>query len=209
MRSVSFSPSRSSWRRSAPGPPTSSSGGRRASTPRRTRRSGRSSPPSSRRPASRSSSSSIRRTELPDKIVAALEAGQPPDFAFGMLLTDYIAAVGLRGSARRPLRRGRPLRGPVRSGRARLRSRCSTRRPGRGPLRAADGPRDQPRPRLEEPAGAGGLHPRRHPEGVGGVLVLLVRPGAAGRAPGHWAATTSGASGCRCRSTPATPTNQF
>ena len=31
-----------------------------------------------------------RRSELPDKIVAALEAGQPPDFAFGFLLQDYI-----------------------------------------------------------------------------------------------------------------------
>ena len=31
----------------------------------------------------------------------------------------------------------------------------------------------------------GGLHPRRHPERVGGLLVVLVRPGAARRAAGH------------------------
>ena len=43
----------------------------------------------------------------------------------------------------------------------------------------------QPRPRLEEPPGAGGLHARRHPQGVGSVLVVLVRSGAAGGAPGH------------------------
>ena len=28
--------------------------------------------------------------ELPDKVEAALEAGRPPDFAFGLLLQDYI-----------------------------------------------------------------------------------------------------------------------
>jgi multiple sugar transport system substrate-binding protein len=28
--------------------------------------------------------------ELPDKIAAALKAGQPPDFAFGVLLQDYV-----------------------------------------------------------------------------------------------------------------------
>src|SRR5262245_25893676 len=29
-------------------------------------------------------------TELPDKIAAAIEVGQPPDFAFGFLLLNYI-----------------------------------------------------------------------------------------------------------------------
>jgi multiple sugar transport system substrate-binding protein len=28
--------------------------------------------------------------ELPGKVKAALEAGQPPDFAFGVLLQDYV-----------------------------------------------------------------------------------------------------------------------
>jgi multiple sugar transport system substrate-binding protein len=31
-------------------------------------------------------------TELPDKIVAAFEAGQPPDFAFGDLLPNYVGS---------------------------------------------------------------------------------------------------------------------
>ena len=57
---------------------------------RRTRRSGRSSPPSSRTPASRSSSSSIQAGASRGKIAAALEAGQPPDFAFGLCFTNYI-----------------------------------------------------------------------------------------------------------------------
>ena len=51
-------------------------------------------------------------------------------------------------------------------------------------VRPADGPSLQPRPCLEQPAGARRLHPCRHPERVGGVLVVLVRPGAAGRAQG-------------------------
>ena len=80
--------------------------------------------------------------------------------------------------------RARAAGGPVRSGRARPRPRCSTRHGPARPLRPADGPHHEPRPRLEEPARAGRLHARRHPEGVGGVLVLLVRQGPAGRAQG-------------------------
>ena len=56
-----------------------------------------------------------------------------------------------------------------------------------GTLRATDGPHDQPCPRLEEPPGTGGVHPRRHPEGVECLLVVLVRSGPAGGAPGHGA----------------------
>ncbi len=74
---------------------------------RRTRRSGRPSPPSSRRPANRSSSSIQHRTSFPAKLQAALEAGQPPDFTFGLWLDDLYAEVGPRGSAGRPLGRGR------------------------------------------------------------------------------------------------------
>ena len=44
---------------------------------------------------------------------------------------------------------------------------------------------------------------------MGSVLVVLVRPGAAGGAPGHSAATTSGASGFRCRSTRVDTQNGF
>ena len=63
--------------------------------------------------------------------------------------------------------------------------RYSTARPASAALYALPmGHYDQLRPRLEEPSGARGLHARRHPEGVGGVLVLLVRPGAAGGAQG-------------------------
>ena len=54
----------------------------------------------------------------------------------------------------------------------------------KGPVRPADGPYDLPPSRLEEPPGAGGVHSRGHPEGVGRFLVVLVRPGAAGGAQG-------------------------
>jgi multiple sugar transport system substrate-binding protein len=33
--------------------------------------------------------------ELPDKIVAALEARQPPDLAFSLWLPEYVAPVGV------------------------------------------------------------------------------------------------------------------
>ena len=93
--------------------------------------------------------------------------------------------MGLRRSARGPHRHRRPLFGPVRSGRARPGAMLlNAEDRAEGPVRAADGPHDQPRPRLEEPPGAGGIHPRGHPEGVGRVLVVLVRPGPAGGAPG-------------------------
>ena len=122
--------------------------------------------------------------ELPDKLEAALEAGQPPDFAFGVVLAELCRPVGGRGPAGGSLRRRRRLLEPVRSGCARLGhlAQCADR--AKGAVWAAVRPRVQPRPRLEEPLGASGLHPRRHPARVGGVLVVLVRPGAAGGAQG-------------------------
>ena len=62
---------------------------------------------------------------------------------------------------------------------------CSTRGPGRRP---STGCRWAARPTTSTSGRAcwsGRLHARRHPEGVGGVLVVLVRPGAAGGAQGH------------------------
>ena len=67
--------------------------------------------------------------ELPDKLVAAVEAGQPPDFVFGMVDHPTLRAMGLRGSAGRPHGRHRPL---LRTCSIRTRSTwspCSTRRP--------------------------------------------------------------------------------
>ena len=87
-------------------------------------------------------------------------------------MSDY-RAMGLRGSAGRP--HGRRS-GPSRTCSIRMRSTASTLlerqdRPAR-PLRAADGPREQPRPCLERACwSAPGFTPRGHPEGVGGVLV--------------------------------------
>ena len=61
----------------------------KGSTPRRTRRSGRSSPPSSRKTGKQVELVLPSPTELPDKLLAALEAGQPPDFAFGVGFEIY------------------------------------------------------------------------------------------------------------------------
>ena len=182
----SFLPSRSSWRRSAPGPPTSWSGGRRASTPRRTRRSGRSSPPSSRRPASRSSSTSA---------VAGRDRGQDrwPRSRPGSRPTSCSASTSTTTTANGPTRTGwstsRTWSARSRTCSIRTRSSCATL------LDATTGRRGL----YALPMGLvtnhvhvwksllerAGLHPRRHPEGVGGVLVVLVRPGAAGGAQGH------------------------
>jgi hypothetical protein len=59
--------------------------------PRRTRRYGRPSPPLGRRPASRSSFTFYTIDELPGRASAAVEAGQPPDFAYGQDLCCYQA----------------------------------------------------------------------------------------------------------------------
>ena len=80
----------------------------------------------------------FRGRELAGQIEAALEAGQPPDFAFG-IAAQLRRGMGLRGSARGPHRR---CSATSRTCSIRTRSRggrCSTRRPGRRPLRAADG----------------------------------------------------------------------
>ncbi len=64
---------------------------------------------------------------------------------------------------------------------------------------------DQPHPRLEEPAGARGLHARRHSQGVGARSGRSGATRSSRRCARHWAATTSGASACPCRSRPTTP----
>ena len=184
----SFSPPRSCWRRSPPGPPTSSSGGRRGSTPRRTRRSGRSSPPSSRRPASRSSSSSTRRTRLRSKIAGrARGRDRRPTSCSALDSTILLRAsgptrVGSSTSRTRSARFAALFDRDALDGATLLDATTGR----RGLYALPMGRYDQPRPRLEEPARAGRLHARRHPQGVGGVLVLLVRQGPAGRAQGHW-----------------------
>ena len=123
--------------------------------------------------------------ELPAKILAALEAGHPPDFLYGMPISDYYGPWAHEGRLVDLADALGPL--AAQFDQDALDARHAARRDDRParPLRAADGPLRQPRPRLEEPARAGRLHARRHPEGVGAVLVLLVRQGPAGRAQGH------------------------
>ena len=177
----SFSPPRSCWCRSAPGLPTSSSGGRRLQP-----RGG---------PAVR-------------EMVAAFEQKTGKQVELVLLSQDECRE---RPWPRwRPGPAGLPVRhpisyyypqwahedrladlsdvldpgGPVRSGRL-DHSSCSTgQRAGAGSTRCRWGA-----PRTTSTSGRassrGGLHPRGHPQGVGAVLVLLVRQGPAGGAPGH------------------------
>ena len=121
-----------------------------------------------------------------EAIAAALEAGQPPDFAFGLQssaamsrqwafddrLVDLTDAIG-------------HFLEPVRSGCARLGD-VAQRETGQKALYGLPMGRTTNhvhvwKSLLEQR----GVHSRRHPEGVGRVLVVLVRPGAAGGAQGH------------------------
>ena len=196
-----------SWRRSAPRPPTSWCGGRRATTPQEDE--------AVREIIAAFEQETGKQVELvlrsrrrasPDKIEAALEAGQPPDFLFGSACRALYPGNGPTriGSSTSRTRSARSRTCSIRT--RSTAPRCSTQRPaGRAlyalPMGLATNHVHVWKSLLEQ----AGLHPRRHPEGVGGVLVLLVRPGAAGGAQGHWAATTSGASACRCRPRPSTP----
>jgi len=120
--------------------------------------------------------------ELPDTVVAAVEAGKPPDFVFSALgiqddvqwaydgrLVDLTDAVGYFADQFDPYALDLVTLLDGTTGR-------------RGLYLLPVG--DSPRPRLEEPAGAGGLHARGHPERVARLLVVLVRPGTAGGATG-------------------------
>ena len=136
-----FSPRRWSWRRSARRPPTSWCGGRRAATPQEDEAVRETIAAFEQETGKQVELVQYSQAELAGKIKAALEAGQPPDFVFGLDatfssgqwayedrlvdLSDEIAAV----------------REPVRPGRARRRHPVRRdHRPAR-PLRAADGVR--------------------------------------------------------------------
>ena len=123
--------------------------------------------------------------ELPDELVAALEAGQPPDFAFGYPSADYYLRVGLRRSARGPHGR-RSATSQTCSIRMRSPGHlCSTQTTGPArPVRAADRVARSTmstsgRAFWSRPGSRSRTFPR-----VGGVLGVLVRPGPAGGAPG-------------------------
>jgi ABC-type glycerol-3-phosphate transport system substrate-binding protein len=123
--------------------------------------------------------------ELPDKIRAALAAGQPPDFAFGYLLVNYMGEwalddrlVDLAGAGGHLSDLFDP---DVLA--------WMTWRNARTGQRALYGlPMGRTTTHLhvwKEPARARRPHGGGYPKGVGGVLVFLVRPSAASRAPGH------------------------
>ena len=126
-------------------------------------------------------------TEFQDKLPAAIEAGRPPDIAFGIAIDTYIsewAAHDRLVDLTETVGAFSNLFDPDALAWYDLLDEKTKQRA----LYALPVGRDlQPRPRLEEPARARGLHAGQCPEGMGGVLVFLVRPGATRRTPGDWA----------------------
>ena len=160
-------------------------------------RSGRSSPPSSGRPASRSSSILPSHDDMLAKIVARSRPGSRPiscsatrpigtprQWADEDRLVDLSDVIGPFASLFDPDALGYATLFDATTGRRALYAL---------PMAVLD----QQCPCLAEPARAGRVHPRRHSQAVGGVLVVLVRPGPAGgpqgprprrhlgRRPGH------------------------
>ena len=181
-----FSPRRSPWRRSARRPPTSSSGGTKGYYPEEDEAVREIIAAFEQETGKQVELAFYPESELPDKIEAALEAGQPPDFAFGSLARQLCSDMGLRRSARGSHRTpiGHFSR-PVRSGRSSTRHDCSTRGPARTPC---TGCRWAYRPTMSTSGRA--CWSRRAsplddiPKEWERVLVVLVRPGAAGGAQG-------------------------
>ena len=147
--------------------------------------------------------------ELPGQIVAALEAGRPPDFAFGGLLGDYFGEwafedrlVDLTDTV-----------GHFSTCSIRMRSLGGTllnQKTGQRALYALPIGRTTIHVHVwESLLERAGFTLEDIPKEWEAVLVLLVRRGAAGRAPGHWDATTSGASAFPCRATRPTPGTEF
>ena len=115
-----------------------------------------------------------RAAKLPDAIETALEAGRPPDFAFGIAISGYISEwafddrlVDLTGT----VGSFSDLFDPDALAWWNLANHMTGQK---GAVRPADRAHDQPHPHLDEPPRTGGIHPRRHPEGVGSLLVVLV-----------------------------------
>ena len=115
------------------------------------------------------------------KTVAALDSGTPPDVAYARRLRlPGRRQMGLRGQARGHLRHHQADEGPVRAEHGRDHLPLQRQDQEEGLLRLPDEAADHAHPVLERHAGAGGLQGIRHPEGLEGLLGLLVRQGAAG-----------------------------
>ena len=120
--------------------------------------------------------------ELPTKIAAALEAGRPPDFAFGLMVARTMSALGLRRSAGRSLGRCRPLFGSLRSGCARLGDLAQRADRAERPVWAADRPLRSTTSTFGRACWSRRASPLPTFQTNGSVLGVLVRPSAAGRA---------------------------
>ena len=117
---------------------------------------------------------------LPGKLQGAVDAGEPPDFEFGTTTNSLVPRWAREGRLVELSAALGPLTELIDKDALAWATLPGGADRARGPLRHAPGPLHAPRPRVEEPAGARRLHARGHPEGVGAVLVLLVRQGPAG-----------------------------
>ena len=117
------------------------------------------------------------------KTVAALDSGTPPDCRLcRRVRLPGRRQMGLRGQARGHLRHHQPAQGTVRAEHHRDDVPLQRQDQEEGLLRLPDEAADHAYPVLDRHAGAGGLQGKRHPEGLEGLLGLLVRQGA-GRLP--------------------------
>ena len=145
-----------------------------------------------------------QQAELPDKLEAALKAGQPPDFTFGLWLDTYIPrwaledrlvdltdAVGSFSNLFDPNQLDRAMLLNAKTGQRAL-------------YGLPMGQIMRSHPRLEEPAGGRGLLARRHPQGVGWRSGRSGATGCSRPCAGPAGATTSGASAWPCRRWPPT-----
>ena len=151
----------------------------------------------------------VARMIIEAKVVAAVAAGQPPDFLFGSNTDYYYGQWAYEDRLVDLSDADRAVREPVRSGRAPLRDPARRdHRPAR-PVRAADGVRDHT---MSTSGGASSSRralpsptfPRSgRPSGPSGAI------GCSRRCARRRAATTSGASACPCRPRASTHNNHF
>jgi ABC-type glycerol-3-phosphate transport system substrate-binding protein len=126
-----------------------------------------------------------RQNELPQKILAALDAGRPPDFAFGVWIVENVGEWAFKDrlvDLSDAVGHFSDLFDSDALDREVLRNGIT----GQKALYALPMANSVKHVHVwEKPPGKRGLHACGHSSRMGGILVVLVRSGATGRAPGH------------------------
>ena len=138
------------------------------------------------------------------KTVAALDSGTPPDVAYGDVFDFQVAGKwAFEGKLEDISDIINPLKGQFAPNTVETTFLYNDKTKKKRLLRLPDEAADHAHPVLDRHAGAGGLQGKRHPEGLEGLLVVLVRQGA-GRATARRPARASSPSASRWASIPAT-----